>query len=88
VSKATSPVGNPYLAEMDIEEVMEPGPPAKRQLVAFPKWSSDAGGSQVLPDVCVTAEDQKAYDEIFEPYGGAAPPSTAPVASRTARGLE
>jgi hypothetical protein len=75
---------------MDVEEVMETEPTAKRQLVAFPKWSSDAGGSQGLPDVgvTVTAEDQKAYDEIFEPYGGAAPPSTGPVASRTAMGLE
>jgi hypothetical protein len=82
VSADPATVGNPYLEWLDIEEVMEPEPASKRQLVAFTKWASGAGGSQTSPHVgvTVTAEDQRAYDEIFEPYGGAA--------SRAALGLE
>jgi hypothetical protein len=64
-----------------VTEDLEQGCSAKRQLVAFPKWASGAAGSQTKPaDVTVSAEDQQAYDAIFEPYGGAA--------SRAALGLE
>jgi hypothetical protein len=61
------------------EPVDVPEAPAKQQYVGFPTWRPDHSPEPAPEELVISEADQKAYDEIFEPYAQA---QKAPQAAR------
>jgi hypothetical protein len=62
---------------VDVPDLEEP--PAKKQYVGFPTWRPDHSPESAPEELVISEADQRAYDEIFEPFGQA---QKAPQAAR------